>query len=422
MNQDKILQGFWWRPEVPEKTWYGVLDHSDDKLIELTCYSDSGTIALVSEPTGGVIHGRDVKGRPVTLLVANIASSQGGGAASTLVRHHAGYALIGSHVQSRTSFRAGSVFLGIQCLYGWLGMSGFGTRKVGAPGTSSRFSQTIAYDLPQEQRHEYSPGEEIAFGMNAKSQAKRHTASIEEQAYVSFTSSKGLTVDDAWNLSTTVRHLIHLSVLRPVFASSMFLHDVQCESCTDQAKEVEVWSMNFRPDDPSTHTRLDWVFTYGDHADGFGAFFSKWLDIRSRYGEAMGCYTSTVYAKMPIQVEHLCLTQALDAFHSWRHDSFRNHNFRDKLQDLCRDNRTALAGLVDDVDTFATTVQGTRNWYTHHNPKWLIDGKEIESSDLIRLNEKLAVLFRSCILQELGIPEDRLRRLQRRLAASIIKY
>lgn len=82
----------------------------------------------------------------------------------------------------------------------------------------------------------------------------------------------------------------------------------------------------------------------------------------------------------------------------------------------------SLRGLIDDIPTFAEVVLCTRNHYTHHNPKWEATGKVAKKADLFRLNEKLQLLFRMCVLTDLGIPSDRFTRLRRQLASEIIDY
>ena len=81
-----------------------------------------------------------------------------------------------------------------------------------------------------------------------------------------------------------------------------------------------------------------------------------------------------------------------------------------------------LKGLVDDIPDFAKSVLCTRNYYTHHAPKWLDTGKVAKRTDLIRLNEKLRLLFQMCVLTDLKIPSDRFLRLRRQLATDVINY
>ncbi len=42
--------------------------------------------------------------------------------------------------------------------------------------------------------------------------------------------------------------------------------------------------------------------------------------------------------------------------------------------------------------------------------------------DLIRLNEKVAIVFQSCVLSDIGIPPERFCRLRRQMATEIVQY
>ncbi|MGO9586377.1 MAG: hypothetical protein ACLP2Y_09295 [Limisphaerales bacterium] len=48
-------------------------------------------------------------------------------------------------------------------------------------------------------------------------------------------------------------------------------------------------------------------------------------------------------------------------------------------------------------------------------------GRVVKGAKLIRLNEKLKLIFQMCVLTEMGIPAERFPRLQRQLADDIIE-
>jgi hypothetical protein len=79
-----------------------------------------------------------------------------------------------------------------------------------------------------------------------------------------------------------------------------------------------------------------------------------------------------------------------------------------------------LKGLVDNVTDFAEAVRDNRHYYTHHNPEDLKAGRVVKGSKLIRLNEKLKLIFQMCVLTEMGIHTDRFQRLRYQLAEHII--
>jgi hypothetical protein len=125
------------------------------------------------------------------------------------------------------------------------------------------------------------------------------------------------------------------------------------------------------------------------------------------FDEALGCYFSTIYHSLTNELTHLSLTQALDAYHGQKHQSHSKQDFKVKIQELITPHTASLRGLVDDVTGFVEQVHATRNYYTHHNPKWKATGNVVEKSDLFRLNEKLRLLFQMCVLTDIKVPVDR---------------
>jgi len=416
MSQSQSIKGFWWSPDDPEKRWFGVLEQTPGSGIELTCHSDTGDVELVQGKPGVTVHGQDEKDRPVTLLVVSRAGTTKSGGMTT-VRLRPGYVLVGTHVPDREAVQVKTLDLRLQHLYGWLGMTGF-NRKVDAnlSGTVA-----IAYDRPEWEPHQVRPGLKIEFGLATSYSAGFQTQSINEEAAACMTSETGLSFRGCWDMSTAFRTLLHLAILKPVYSVSMAFREERGEDLPPN--EITVWSPNLREAKTEPPVEGYWVFRYADFEADFGGFFARWLDYREQYSEALNCYTTTVYHRLPRTVEHLCLTQALDAYHGVRFASHHRRDFKKKVEELCGLREDALAGLVDDIPPFAEAVRDTRDYYTHHNPDDLANRGVVQShTDLTRLNERLAILFQSCVLTDIGVPSDRLVCLRRRLATEIVEY
>jgi hypothetical protein len=166
----------------------------------------------------------------------------------------------------------------------------------------------------------------------------------------------------------------------------------------------------------------DWIFKFEDVQNEFGKFMAMWLEYLKKFDDALDCYFATVYHRPPHSIEHLSLTQALEAYHSIKFESHKDRTFADKIQELVEANKTSLIGLIDDAKDFATTVLHNRNYYTHYNPQWKIDGRIVSGGKLHQLNEKLRLVFQMCVLKDIGISPDRFGRLRRQLAISIIDF
>lgn len=419
MDNELTLKGFWWSPDAPKQRWFGVLTQTE-KAIELVCYSDAGDIGLVNDESSGTVYGKDEKGRPVTLLVVSRDGSTKSGGMKT-VTFSSGYVLLGVHATDRDAIRFKTVDIRLQHLYGWLGITGFNRKS----NTQTPDEMTISYNYPPWISHQVREDLKVEFGVNTNSSSKFQTKSITEEASVSLTSETGFSFDQCWEYSVAFRTLLHFASLKPAYSVSMTLHD--CVKASDGTKvpsrEVRVWSRNFH--EPMTLPPIDayWVFRYNDVCQDFGPFFNRWLTYTEKYNEAFQCYNSTIYHRPPATVEHLSITQALDAYHGVRFNSHGNQTFKCKVKQLLDANKATLSSLIpSDLSAFAERIVITRNYYTHHNPEKLKTGNVAKGIDLMLMNMMLRILFQSCVLSDIGIPVSKLERLRHQMPVKIVEY
>jgi len=420
MNHEASIKGFWWHPDMPQNRWFGVLENNRDAGILLTCHAETGNYSFIEQHAGATFHGRDEKGSPVTLLLTSRDGGSKSGGLETL-RLRPGYVLVGAHVVDKQSIKARNLSVQIQHLYGWLGLTGF-NRKI---DFSASGKVNISYEQPDLKSFVIYSGEKINFGLETNYSANFMSQSISEDAVVSMGLESGFNFEEAWSFIIALRMLLHLATLKPIYAVSMSLRGLRDFGNAEVGPNdsISIWSRNFQEAKTDIPVNGLWVFRYSDVEQDFGLFFSKWLDYRTQYEEALNCYSSTVYHKLPSTLKLLCLTQALDAYHGVRFNSHSQRRFKHKVEDLCELNKDSLSGLVGDIDEFATQVKDTRDYYTHHNPKDLIARNVVRgSAELIRLNEKLAILFQSCVLRDIGIPANRLSRLRRQVAGEIVEF
>ncbi len=420
MNDNQTLKGFWWNPSNPEKKWYGVLKRTT-KRIELECPIQNSASELIKDGQSSTLHGLDARKRPVTLLFANASGSPEGDHSTIL--YYIAYALIGIHVPSKESFRARRTTVRLQNLDGWLGLTGFNRRLKGRIDADRTFDVHIEYCRPEEQMHTVQQGLEIAFGINAKYSASLQAHSISENAYISVSGVSGFLLDEAWDLIGTLRLMLHVASLRPVHIVTWDLE--QCFNSSDKSMLgacATVWSRNEREYCSIAEWDPRWVFRYPQVSNEFGAFFNRWLNLHNKYDEAIGCYNTTVYHSLPETVRHLCLTQALDAYHGICFNSHHNRDFKFKLAELIEHRKAVLEGLECLQDDFPDRVTKTRNYYTHHNPKYLEGGQVAKGVELIRMDEQLKILFQACVINNIGLPDECCKPLRCQIAKEIIEY
>lgn len=418
MTTKREIPGLWWFPDKADEQWVGTLTLAPDESphLQVTVKKPFSTKHETCPP---VIHGCDQHGKPITLLFVTQPQSTSSAVLSHLT-YSAGYAILGLHVPDATSFSVDSLIIKSQHLYEWSRITGFLHEK---PETTRDIY--IHYRRPSDQTFEIDSNLSVELRATCLSHTNLSERDVSEGLCVAFISKQPLSLAKCTDLITAIRHLLHFAVLSPVYPLEItankngYGYNV---GDTFFPKEIEIISGIIREPVKSEILPERWVFQLNDVQADFGKFMAKWLTYLETFDEALGCYSTTVYHGLPHSVEHLCLTQGLDAYHGIKFQSHKDQDFKKKLKELIEPHETPLKGLVDDGEDFATTVHANRNYYTHHNPKWKEGGRVVSGGNLFRLNEKLSLLFQMCVLTDMGIPSDRFSRLRRQLATQIIDY
>jgi ApeA N-terminal domain 1 len=420
-------KGYWWEPDRPESRTFGILQHAEGSLLHLKTYSDSGTHRQ-GTALGPILHGMDEQGAPVTLLeVSSEASAQSWsiwGSGLNQQECSAGIALLGIHLTDLEVVRFQTLRLEIQQLDGWLGITGFSPDSyLGYPDSQ------ILHQLPELEKFQIEDDCILSFvvlpQLDGMSKKGRRARSIIEKSEVEIRSNNGISYAKLKKLLTALRLLLHFASLQPVYSVSVTGWKDGHGAIVDSREinqPIRIWtSANHSPTSEPPHSEL-WSFRFRDVQERFSAMFTQLLRDAEDLAEALDCYSTTVYHPLPSAIQVLCLSHALEAFHGVCANSFRHTSFKAKLVDLVNQHASLLTGLIDDPEAFARKVQESRNYYTHHNPEDLKRGLVAQRSDLIRLNEQLRILFQTCILKRMQIPESNFQRLRRQIASRIVEY
>jgi hypothetical protein len=418
MSPPRTIKSFWWSPDQPATRWFGILTLELDDTPSLELFLERTVPIQPLPPVGSVIHGMDEHGKLITLLFTGSGhQSISGGVATRTIS--AGYALIGISLPNADSFVAHSLRFSLQHFYGWLGRSGYGTTN----DTAATF--TVQYRQPEDETYNITPDLDLSIHSTYSAKNGFQERSIKEDAAMTFRSKSGLSLACCQKLVGSMRILLHFAVLKRIYPTWMTAyqdgHGYEAAGrWIDQ--DIEIVS-SILHETKSEYLLADrWLFRFEDVHQNFAGFIRDWLAYEEKFSEALGCYASTVYHTFPSEMTLLTLTQALDAYHGIKYQSHQVNDFRQKIQEILNNHAEALRGLVDNLPDFVDRVHATRNYYTHHNPKWDVDGKVARRSDLIRMNEKLRLVFQMCVLTDLQIPKERFGRLRRQIASQIIEY
>lgn len=417
MSGKRTIQGLWWAPDRPEERWIGTLRLAAKKTPRLRITIPRGH-GYSTDRDIPLLHGCDEHGKPITLFFTGFSGSTAAGEL-TNVTYSAGHAILGIHLRATEDLVASSFRINAQHLFDWIARTGFQKTQSKYPESEVRFK------LPEPIEYDVSEGLKIAIRASSYHKSADRLGSITEDAFLEFESVKGLSLLECQKLVTAVRHLLHFAILKRIFTVKLACEVEGIGTQLDDVfahREIELCSSLNREALDSEIQENRWVFRFPDVQHDFGDFFGKWVRFLDQFDEAIGCYFTTVYHPLPHSVQHLCLTQALDAYHGIKHSSHSSNDFGLKVREIAELRKEDLPGVFDDAEDFALTVQHNRNYYTHHNPKWLEKGRIVTGTSLFRLNERLQLLFQATILSELGIPMERFGRLRRQLATKVIEY
>ena len=335
------------------------------------------------------------------------------------VEYSAHYAILNLNVSNQDEFQVNEFTLRMQYLQGWFGVTGFS----GADQNPTDQVVCIRYKNPEDESFLVTDDLSVRFRPSYTVHNGLNEHRLQEYLSVSFVSKKGMSLSQCKELLNDFRLMLHFATLEKIYPLEMkarkdghgLTHDGEF-----YPQDIEMWNSIIRDDVAVDWHPGEWVFKFTDVRKTFSGFFSNWIKLTGDYEEALSCYTTTIYHRLPDSIEHLCLTQALEAFHGIKYASHEQRNFCSKIQELADNYKNHLKGLVDDVTEFAETVRDNRHYYTHHNPEDLKAGRVLKGAKLIRLNEKLKLIFQMCVLTEMGISTECFQTLRRQLASDVI--
>jgi hypothetical protein len=415
MSEPRDIPSLWWLPHNPKQQWVGELRLAPKKGPRLRFTVPEGRYIRVPE-IPEILHGCDQHGNPITLLHAHCVSKTMSGALAQLTCQ-AGYALLGLSISTPEEFRASSISLRAQHLFDWIGYSGFKDQE------ADRYECKIHHVLPDLLTFEVNPGMKVKIVSSSLSNSSLRERRVSEDAAITFESSSGFSIPECHELVAAVRHLLHFALLRKIFPICLTCKVKKPGIDTDDSAghPIEfVSGANHREAKSAAYEHF--LFQLSDVRSDFGGFFQKWLSFLRTFDDAVGCYSTTVYHTLPDTVEHLCLTQALEAYHGIKYQSIQQQDFAAKIRELVQLHQTSLSRLFPDATEFAATVRDNRNYFTHYNPKWRKDNRVVSRADLSRLNLKLKILMQACVLNELGIPSSAFAKLMRQMDVRFIEY
>ena len=422
MSEKRDIAGLWWLPTNPDERWLGTLTLECDKSPKLIVSTQKDAFQFWGQELKAppAIAGHDQNNNPISLFFPSWPRTHGGMALSQ-VEFSAHYAILNLEVAHQDDFKVNEFTLRMQHLQGWFGATGF----LSAVPNSPEVDLCIRYKNPKDEAFAISQDLSIEFRPVYTLHNGFNERNIQENIDVTFVSKDGMSLSQCKELLNDFRLLLHFATLREIYPLAIkarkeghgFAHGKEFIY-----QDIEIWNSIIQEDVSTDWHPNEWIFKFADVRQNFSNFFSSWIKLTGDYEEALSCYCATVYHSLPSSIEHLCLTQALEAYYGIKFVSPKAKYFREKIEELVKTHKESLKSLVDDAVQFSETVRDNRNYYTHHDPEILKEGRIVSGAKLIRLNEKLKLIFQMCVLTEMGIPAERFSRLRRQLAFGIMEF
>lgn len=425
MSERREIKGVWWASSNPEERWPGTLVLEWDKTPKVTI-SVPRNLGLPAPDFGQILHGCDQQGNPLALLFP-CENHSTLGSALTVLHYSGGAALLGLELTTLDEFRVNCLTLDLQHLYEWAEVSGFSHKP-----EDSTEGVWVRHQQPELQSFTVQGDLTVEIGASFHMHNGLGEKTVAEKTVIQFKSPTGFDYQSCRSLVNAVRGLLHFALPRPIYTLSIECKKEgygQALGDTFIPTEIEIWwGINRGPAPPEPVFK--WAYRFPDVKSRFGQFIRDWLQFDKGHEEALGCYFTTVYHPLPSEVKNICLAQALEAFHASRF-TFKGRNkrkfaphqkgtFMARIRHLVRRHWASLQDLIPSAKGFAEAVRDNRNFYTHHDPK--LAGRALSGAALIRLNEKMQLLFQMCVLTEMGIQPDRFSRLRWQLAQKIVEY
>ncbi|MFI5253428.1 MAG: HEPN domain-containing protein [Bacteroidota bacterium] len=86
---------------------------------------------------------------------------------------------------------------------------------------------------------------------------------------------------------------------------------------------------------------------------------------------------------------------------------------RKRLRELLSRSEPVMTLFIHDFNEFIEQIVSTRNHFTHFN-KNSLNSNILKKSDLLYATHRLRILLETCLLQEIGLPIERIEKIYRR--------
>jgi hypothetical protein len=456
------LKGMWWLPETPEKKVSGTLRFSQTEGTTLELIGSleelkSGPIKIWETD---IILGTPTKGNPITLFrcFEKTKTINAPGMITQII--YADFILSGKHFTRQDDIKFQKIFLKLSNFDNWLQKTGFTVSPGHALGkTIVEYKKPEPIELFSIDLYKAS----IVFGFTHPLGA--HTeVKMAQQTVIVLESNKNLIhLFDWMDIFRLLQDFFTFAVFSAIYPIDIRgvteKDDPKGDAKKEISQEVKVYySFPQVPEKQKEVTPYDMLFTYPSILSETQRIFSRWIEKADNLKPVYDYFFSTLYAQH-LYLEHkfLNLIGAIEFYHRrTRHGKYQEdaeykdgpykqlvdsipeglssgfkasikarmvwmneYSQRKRLLEILREHKDILSTRINNINLFTDDVIYSRNYLIHQDPAF--HDKSKHGPDLYRLAEKLVLVLAVCLLSELDIPADSIKKIiskQRRLSAA----
>jgi len=153
------------------------------------------------------------------------------------------------------------------------------------------------------------------------------------------------------------------------------------------------------------------LFVYNDIEGNLGEIFKQWLHKKETYESVFDLFMITMYtSNLYLHYHFLNIIQALEVYHRIKYrkkKAYLNTRIEEILKDITHLLPDNFIGGENDRESFIKKAVDSRNSLTHHSKKERL----AKSEELAKLFYNLKVMLQSCLLLELGLTNESIKKL-----------
>lgn len=454
-RQNTQYSGIWWLPTAPDDAprLHGILIYKPNEGFELEVIGSFFDISeiLLNAKNPAIIQGTSSDGKNITLYKCfrshvSIGSHSIGNQGTQISRYKPSIVFMGAHFDKEPMFN--KLIINYSYLDEWVNISGF---DIPAPKTKGEY--LIKYKLPEDINITLDENYDLTIthsvrGPNLNMVQKE--SQITQTTHIMIGSKIEIPISVYHDIINMIRNFLSFGVDRPVYPLSIYGKSEEHISFYKNIKiynDIEIYyNKKEIPDDFEPIIPPNMFFVFKDIAESFELFIRNWFNKSIALSPVFDLYFSNVYTpKMYSETRFLNAVQAIESYHrrkdttnkldipleehnermikiisfaplehmDWLLAKLKHSNevyLRQRLMEILtlhKDIAEIYIGNKRQQKDFVYRVVATRNYLTHFDKDNATECAK--GRDLSILIEKLKLIIRSCLLEEIGMDQSRIK-------------